>query len=255
MLPYLNWGDWRISVYALCYALMYAVLGVYGYWHLRRLIASAEVRSRLTLLFLSGLFAGTMLDVIVKSLLYWARTGVWVRMGHISALWGLAFGLGLGIWAMRRMKIPLGAGADVGVVPIPLGQAIGRLGCLAAGCCGGAPAPLGWGLWLPDTSGVWLNRYPTQLISLALNLFIFLLLLALERQPAGSRWRPFPGSMLAIYVLLFSAKRFGVEFLRADYQPVLGPFSVPHLAALLMFAAALLAWLYLTKTRRSSKPD
>jgi phosphatidylglycerol:prolipoprotein diacylglycerol transferase len=242
LLPILNWGSWHISTYALCYALMYAVLGIYIFVRLRQLEIAPKVRARSTLLFLFSVFAGSLVNVIAASLLYWARTGEFARMGHISAVWGSITGLAVAFWLFKRFHIPLGKGFDLGILPIPLGQAIGRLGCLAAGCCGGSLAPKGWGLYMPDGFGFWLNRYPTQPISMLFDLFIFMVLLMLDSQPVGSRFRPFNGFLLVMYLLLFSAKRFTVEFFRADYQPVLGPFSTVNLVTLAMFAFAVGIW-------------
>jgi phosphatidylglycerol---prolipoprotein diacylglyceryl transferase len=246
MLPYLNWGSWHISSYALCYATMYGLIGLYSFKRLRRLPVAPHLLARIVLLFLLGVFIGSQVNVIATSIRYWAISGVWLRAGHISALWGLIVGFGTGVWALLRWGGPLGRGLDLGGLPVPLGQAIGRLGCLAAGCCGGAAASAGWGLPMPDEYGNWLNRYPTQPICAVFDVLIFLVLLALDRQPVGSRFRPFDGSLLATYVLLFSAKRFAIEFFRADYQPVMGPFSVVHLATMLMFGGALCVWLFRT---------
>jgi phosphatidylglycerol:prolipoprotein diacylglycerol transferase len=244
MLPYLNLGSWQISTYALCYATMYGVIGIYSFHRLRQVPVASHLVARIVLLFLLGVFLGSQVNVIVTSLRNWSITGEFLRAGHISALWGLLVGFGTAVWALLHWRVPLGRGLDLGCLPVPLGQAIGRLGCLAAGCCGGAAAPAGWGLFMPNDHGIWLNRYPTQPICAAVDLCIFLILLALDRQPVGSRFRPFDGSLLAAYVLLFSAKRFTIEFFRADYQPVVGPFSVVHLATLLMFGCALGVWVY-----------
>lgn len=248
MLPYIYLGGRAISVYALCYAVMYAVIGVGMFLRLRRLPLTASQASRTALAFIFGLFAGTQVNVLAATFAHWLQSGEWTRVGHISAVWGMIVGVGLaalsarGLAFNRGLDLPRGRGLDLGVLPIPLGQAIGRLGCLAAGCCAGAQAPYGWGLPMPDAAGLWLYRYPTQPISAACNLLIFLVLLALDRRPVGGRLRPFDGFLVIVYVLLFCLKRFTVDFLRADYNPVLGPFSPVQLATLGVFAAALAAW-------------
>lgn len=242
MLPTIHLGSWHISTYALCYALMYGVIGIYGFKRMQLLAVAPDRRAKLILFFILGLFAGTQVDVIVSSIQYRLQMGVWLRQGHISAVWGLFLGIGIAFWALKHWDIPMGRAFDLGVLPIPLGQAIGRLGCLAAGCCGGAQALEGWGVYMPDDHGVWLYRYPTQPISVISNLLIFLILLILDRQPVGSRFRPFDGSHLGVYTMLFCAKRFTVEFLRADYRPILGPFSSVHLATLSMFILVLGIW-------------
>jgi phosphatidylglycerol:prolipoprotein diacylglycerol transferase len=248
VLPYLHWGSWQISTYALCYALMYGVLGIYGFKRLQRLEVAPNLTARIVLLFLFGVFIGSQVNVIANSYSYWVR-GVWVRAGHISAIWGLMGGVGVATWAFHYWNVPFGKGFDSGCLPIPLGQAIGRLGCLAAGCCGGSRAPANWGFFMPDDHGIWLYRYPTQPLSAAIDLLIFFILLVLDRLPVGSRFRPFNGFLLVIYVILFSAKRFVVEFLRADYRPVVGPFSIAHLITLIMFGCSVSVWIYRIRRR------
>jgi prolipoprotein diacylglyceryltransferase len=75
-------------------------------------------------------------------------------------------------------------------------------------------------------------RYPTQLIALVANLLIFFTLLAVERygsrRSAPSHTWPFDGFLFLLYVELYSLKRFSLEFLRADAEPVMGPFTVTH---------------------------
>lgn len=48
-----------------------------------------------------------------------------------------------------------------------LGLAVGRAGCVGAGCCYGRPTASRWGLWLSDQRVV-RKRIPTQLVELAL---------------------------------------------------------------------------------------
>jgi phosphatidylglycerol:prolipoprotein diacylglycerol transferase len=134
---------------------------------------------------------------------------------------------------------------------IPLAQAIGRLGCLAAGCCYGKHTASWLGMCLPDANGVWMLRYPTQLMSSAANLLIFVGLLTFERygtrrsaltatslveRPGrrGEGW-PFDGFLFLLYLSLFCFKRFSIEFLRGDAVSVSGPFTPTHIACLIVF--------------------
>ena len=78
---------------------------------------------------------------------------------------------------------------------IALGYMVGRLGCLAAGCCYGRPTDVAWAITFTDPAaavnvGTPLNvpLHPTQLYEAAAGLVIFLLLMAFER-----RGRTFPG--------------------------------------------------------------
>ena len=86
---------------------------------------------------------------------------------------GRAFGLPLHV---------LGGATGIGAA---LGQAIGRLGCIPAGCAAGRPreelAPWLPALVLPDASGTLAARFPSQLVESGLELLLALVLLRLWR--------------------------------------------------------------------------
>ena len=120
----------------------------------------------------------------------------------------------------RRRKLPFGPlGADL-VPAVPLFHAFGRVGCFLAGCCYGIPAPAGW--WgvtfsqaLLAPNGVAL--VPVQLYEAAGCLLLFLLLDRLARRGWSG------GQLLPVYLSLYGAFRFLLEFLRGRGPGVLGP--------------------------------
>ena len=57
---------------------------------------------------------------------------------------GLIFALGMAIFWIGKQKLPLAATMDAFGPGLALGQAIGRLGCFAAGCCWGASCNRPW---------------------------------------------------------------------------------------------------------------
>lgn len=156
---------------------------------------------------------------------------------------GLLAALATAIWYARRTGLPPLETADVFAPAVAIGHSIGRLGCFAAGCCWGQPSSLPWAVAFTDpvaheTVGVPLNihLHPTQLYEAAGTLAIGLLLLKLFRAPHR------PGAILGWYLLLYSAFRFGVEFLRAGAERVFpfgGPLSTTQWVALLLVAAGI----------------
>ncbi len=106
---------------------------------------------------------------------------------------------------------------DALVLGLPLGHAFGRMGCLAYGCCHGRPTtsrlsiryvdPCSKPVWKEGLSGVLLH--PTQLYSAAGNVGLFLVLNGLAQLGPMRE-----GMLAAAYLLLNSAGRFGMEFLR-----------------------------------------
>ena len=112
--------------------------------------------------------------------------------------------------------------ADAFAPAVALGQAVGRQGCFAAGCCWGKPTDLWWGvhfteagreytgvpMYGPDNSDLFLH--PTQLIESFTMLAVFGLLFWLHGK------KRFDGQVLIAYGIIYSIFRFSIEFLRDD---------------------------------------
>ncbi|MGB8648620.1 MAG: prolipoprotein diacylglyceryl transferase family protein [Anaerolineae bacterium] len=120
---------------------------------------------------------------------------------------------------------------DVVAPAVALGQAIGRLGCFAAGCCYGLPAPgLPWGVTFTGNSSAarypGLPLHPVQLYESFGCLLITILLLKLHRHPT---WQ---GQLVWLYLVAYGALRFVVEFFRGDPRPMVGLLSLNQVICL-----------------------
>jgi phosphatidylglycerol:prolipoprotein diacylglycerol transferase len=250
MLPTFDLGPWQIRTYSALVSLVMILIGMIGFHRLRQsgLPTGIIIRGGAPI-FLGGL-AGVFLAYYLPKLPHLLRTGTLEGGGSLSITWGVVGAVVVAIISCRKYKIPFGRAFDLGVLACPLGQAIGRLGCLAAGCCGGRATDSWLGMYLPDTRGVWLMRYPTQLMHSAASLLIFLGLVALERyglrrsdKPPGSRIWPFDGFIFLLFVVLFFFQRFVIAFFREEPAPVIGPLSWMHLHAIIgmTIATALVA--------------
>ena len=58
---------------------------------------------------------------------------------------GLILAVGVALWYIRRIGLPLWTTCDVFAPGIALGHVVGRFGCFFAGCCYGKPTTLPWG--------------------------------------------------------------------------------------------------------------
>lgn len=162
---------------------------------------------------------------------------------------GLLGAMAMGAWARRSIGLDYLDAADYFGAALPLGHAIGRLGCLGAGCCYGRPTDMPWGLALgghPASSTpleLWgVPLHPTQIYESLANLAIFFVLWrwVLPRVKAGS-WRR--GSAFFFYIVLYSSARFFIEFYRFDDRGAsLAPFSVSQWIALACLAGAAVFW-------------
>ena len=119
-------------------------------------------------------------------------------------------------------KLPFWKAADAFAPGVALGQAFGRQGCFAAGCCWGKHTDLPWGVHFtplgheytgvpivgPDGSDMFLH--PTQLYESFIMLAVFGFLVYLHRH------KKFDGQILIAYGIIYSIVRFSIEFIRDD---------------------------------------
>jgi len=121
-----------------------------------------------------------------------------------------------------RERIPWLRGADAVAPAIVLGQAIGRLGCQAAGDGDwGTETTLPWGMAYPYAVVGWdkppgVRVHPTPLYEAAAYFAIFGLLWRVRREPLPDC------SVFALYLVLSGTARFLVEFVRVNPRVVLG---------------------------------
>ena len=99
---------------------------------------------------------------------------------------------------------------EICTVPyIPLGHAIGRIGCLLAGCCYGLPYD---GIFAAYTkiNMEYGSYFPIQVIEAIFNLLIMVILL-LYRKKDNIKY-----SITCLYMIMYSCLRFVLEFFRGD---------------------------------------
>ena len=163
---------------------------------------------------------------------------------------GLIAAVAVAFWYMRRHRMPLWTTCDVFAPGIALGHAVGRLGCLAAGCCFGRETTMPWAITFTDpvarvNSGTPLGvpLHPTQLYEATAELAILAVLLATER-----RGRPFEGRTFWSYMVLYGVSRFAIEFFRGDDRGVVfGSISTSQFISLLLVPAAVAMLFHLAR--------
>jgi phosphatidylglycerol:prolipoprotein diacylglycerol transferase len=177
---------------------------------------------------LAGCLGGAALGSVVLSVLFsadpWEHLTSHAWVGR-TVVGGIAGGW-LGVEGAKRAIGWKQRTGDAFALGIPIGHAIGRVGCLFAGCCYGAPTSLPWGVrfpagapatvaqrardLLPASALASLPVHPTQLYDAAFDLLLFALLWRLRDRVRA------PGSLFRVYLLGYATFRFGCEFLRGD---------------------------------------
>ncbi|MDI6798067.1 MAG: prolipoprotein diacylglyceryl transferase [Desulfatibacillaceae bacterium] len=151
-----------------------------------------------------------------------------------------------------KYQMPFFKLADIFALGVPLGHALGRLGCFSAGCCYGAPTDSACSVTFTHPLSIapqFVALHPTQLYSAAGNLGIFLLLFLVVRK--NKKW---DGQILASYLALYAVFRFFIEFLRGDERGAffLGILSPSQLVAAFMLFAAFLLYAFLRKSQKAA---
>lgn len=174
---------------------------------------------------------------------------------------GFLGGLLAGWFLIRYYKLPFWKTVDAFAPGIALGQAIGRQGCFAAGCCWGEPTKVPWGVNFPpagnantgvpitDETGGLLYLHPTQLYESFFMFGVFALLYWLHRR------KKFDGQILLLYAILYPIFRFVNEFFRADPRGDFVGLSTSQIISLLVGIGALVfLFIRLRKAKTAAAP-
>ena len=167
---------------------------------------------------------------------------------------GLLLALGAAVGYMLKRHLPAWTMADCAAPGIALGQAIGRLGCLAAGCCYGSPTHVPWAIcftseYAAENVGVPLNipLHPTQIYESAATFLLFAFLM----------WRlsgkHIKGQILLEYLGIYAVLRFFIEFYRADERGSVmrGLLSTSQFIAVIMFLGSIAVYFYLRRRKNA----
>jgi phosphatidylglycerol---prolipoprotein diacylglyceryl transferase len=164
-------------------------------------------------------------------------------------------------------KLPFWKVADALAPGVALGQAFGRQGCFAAGCCWGevCDGPLGvhfsdlgheyTGVPVVGPDGSDLYLWPTQLIESFAMFAVFGFLVWLHRR------KKFSGQVLITYGIIYAILRFSIEFIRDDPRgdlfglTTMTGLSTSQLVSLVVAAAAVVFLLLRLRAVKRGGPD
>ncbi len=168
-------------------------------------------------------------------------------------LGGLLAAIAAAIVLFNRYRLRFFETADVVAPSISLGQAIGRIGCLMAGCCWGGRCDLPWAITYTDPRahanvgtplGIPLHPFPVY--AMIFNLTLYGVLAWLYRKGLAA------GRVFASYLMLYGAGRFLLEFTRGDAERGFvfhGTLSTSQFIGLLLVATGAAIWIWAGRRR------
>ena len=246
------------------YGILVALGFLAGLWVATRLAKQANLNTEavFNLGFYSALAAmvGAKIMMILVDLPYYAEhPGEILSLGTLQAggvfYGGLLAALAVAVWYMRKTQLPALLTADVFAPGIALGHAIGRLGCFAAGCCWGVECRLPWAVRFSDPSSqlprglLGVPLHPTQLYESFAEFLIFGILYWRIGKPHSA------GTIISLYLMLYSTARFVIEFFRFHEQGNLwgGPLDTSQWLSILLFLAGA-SYFVMTRRRVVAEP-
>ena len=183
--------------------------------------------------------------------MFWRGVLVWYG-GFIGAALYL-------VYHSRKQRLDFFKIGDLFIPYMALAHAIGRLGCIAAGCCHGRPADVPWAISFPKGSmahsaqqisgliGVGdaaLPVHPTQLYEAGFEIAMFWLLLF---------WRPrkrFHGQLVLIWLAIYPIARSIIELFRGDKERGVWALGLSTSQYISIAVACFAIWLFFSLRRK-----
>lgn len=187
---------------------------------------------------LAGAYLGAKLAFLIAE--GWAMRDNWLALLSGHSVTGALLGGVAGVELAKSLTGYREGTGDLFAVTAPLAFALGRVGCIFAGCCQGVECEPAW--WtLADAHGH--ARWPAAPAELAFNLLFWCWAMAAWR----FGWQR--GQRFNLYLIAYGCFRFAHEFVRDDAR-WFGAFGGYHLVALAIAGTG--AWMYLQRRAHSA---
>lgn len=188
------------------------------------------------------LYIITILPDIIKNFdsLNWQNLIPRLLQGGFVFYGGLIGGaLGVYIYS-KSFKISFRELCNIFISVIPIFHAIGRIGCLLAGCCYGREYN-GFGsiiFYNTQMAPVGIPLFPMQIVESICNLIIFIIIIGTYKKFKGTY------KTIAIYAVLYSIVRFVLEFYRGDEIRGIKLFSTSQWISIVLFVVGIALFIY-----------
>lgn len=158
----------------------------------------------------TGAFVGAMIGAKLPFLFVdwnaFLSGAAWFSSGKtiLTGLVGGYLGVEIAKWVLEvRQKT-----GDSFVIPVAAAVAIGRLGCLQAGCCFGTETELPWGVVFESIDSV--KRHPTQIYEFIFHATAAITFFRFQEKNL------FTGNRIKIYIIAYAIYRFLTELIRPE---------------------------------------
>ena len=260
MLPF----HWKLGSLAITPNELLVVIGAaFAGWLIRRrLMALGSTQGGVLDFILAGMGGGAVGARLYYFLPLWLRgqttlAALFSTWSDGSGFYGAFVGGAIAIALTARFKkMPVRSVLDEVFGVVPLGFAIGKIGCFLAGCCYGFPTPSGVRFapgslcyitqrgahQIPAEATSSLPVHPVQLYDLMFG-FAFFAALRLLRTRSKR-----PGEVFAACTAGYSLYRFVIEFFRNDPGRDTfggGPLTDSQYTAIMLFIVGCIAWVSL----------
>ena len=236
----------KIPIYGVCYYLGILVSVVLG------LFFAKKQKVHLFDFACCGIY--TMIGAIIgaKSLfiLVSIRKIIELQLGFIEIMkggfvfYGGLLGGAFGAWLFgKQFHLPVKGYLDIFALVLPLGHAIGRIGCFFAGCCYGIEYEGACSVVYSSSNTAFtplgVPLLPIQLIESACLLCVFAVLLFLYCRKERKE-----GVIACVYLLAYGVLRFIMEFFRGDKERGVLLFSTSQWISIgIIIAVLVMMWL------------
>lgn len=220
MFPYIHLGPLTMGTYGICMVLGFAIAIYFANRRGKRygLIFEDLIICAAFILGFAVIF-GNLVYIIVtysmEDIRNFIRQGNFKFIGAGIVFYGGLIGGILGCWvALKVAKIKFYTIEQSAVPFISVGHAIGRVGCVMAGCCHGMEYDGPLALYYPNSvAGVSPDQgyFPVQLLEALINVVVICPLLLI----IGKRAKK-PTILLSAYLILYAITRFITELFRGD---------------------------------------
>jgi phosphatidylglycerol:prolipoprotein diacylglycerol transferase len=259
MIPYPNIKPYIVKIGPLqirWYSLMYLIGFVSSYFLVRYQVRKKKLQIEMKLIediyfyMIIGLIVGARLGyVLFYNFQEYLRNPL-----EIIAVWhgGMSFHGGLmgtllaGLYITRKRKIEFWLFSDLIIATAPIGLGLGRLGNFINGELYGRVTDVPWAMVFPG--GGQIPRHPSQLYEAFFEGIVLFIILWMSKERVRTE-----GTVTALFLILYGAMRFAIEFFREPDIQLGFIFSIFTMGQILSIVMIVVGILIMSRNRIGSK--